>query len=142
MAEFKANCEATQKAMTTSIETAAAAIEQLNADILAAEADVDRLGEEIAALEGEVATAEGDLKAATAVREKEKADFMAANADYAESIDALARAIAVLKSRSADVAQEEEVVETTPKPKVRYEEGLLQKSASPPRAGHALTLEQ
>merc|ERR1719183_95612 len=70
MAEFKANCEATQKAMTTSIETAAAAIEQLNADILAAEADVDRLGEEIAALEQEVATAEADLATATAVRKK------------------------------------------------------------------------
>merc|ERR1719478_1383404 len=48
MAEFKANCEATNKAMTKSIDTAAAAIEQLNADILTAQADVDRLSEEIA----------------------------------------------------------------------------------------------
>merc|ERR1719183_1301414 len=100
MAEFKANCEATQKAMTQSIDKAAAAIEQLNADILGADADVDRLGQEIAALEQEVASAEGDLKAATAVREKEKADYMVAHADFDESIDALARAIAVLKSRA------------------------------------------
>merc|ERR1719401_2516526 len=39
------------------------------------------------------------------VRDKEKADYIAQHRDYSESIDALARAIQVLKSREKDVPQ-------------------------------------
>merc|ERR1719388_580918 len=48
---------------------------------------------------------ESDLANATAIREKEKADYDAAHADYSESIDAIERAIAVLKQRAADIPQ-------------------------------------
>merc|ERR1719388_332256 len=48
---------------------------------------------------------ESDLANATAIREKEKADYDAAHADYSESIDAIERAIAVLKKRQADIPQ-------------------------------------
>merc|ERR1719502_265745 len=45
------------------------------------------------------------MKEATALREKEKADFEKTLRDYEESLDALDRAIVVLKKQSADVPQ-------------------------------------
>merc|ERR1719443_1508656 len=47
----------------------------------------------------------GDIKAATAVRAKDRADYEAMHQDYSESIDAIERAIDVLKKQSADVPQ-------------------------------------
>merc|ERR1711924_527692 len=47
----------------------------------------------------------GDVKAATKVREIEKADYDATHKDYSESVDALQRAIAVLKKQSHDRKQ-------------------------------------
>jgi uncharacterized coiled-coil DUF342 family protein len=104
-AKFKTWCEDVISDKTKSIEDAAAAIEQLNADILKAESDAKVLGEEIDALTADVATHEADLANATAIREKEKADYEAAHADYSESIDAIERAIAVLKQRAGDIPQ-------------------------------------
>merc|ERR1719327_1195502 len=45
------------------------------------------------------------MKAATNVREIEKADYDATHADYSESVDALERAIAVLKKQAYDRKQ-------------------------------------
>ena len=42
------------------------------------------------------------MKAATKVREMEKADYDAMHKDYSESVDALNRAIAVLKKQAYD----------------------------------------
>merc|ERR1712233_103360 len=47
----------------------------------------------------------GDKKAATKVRAMEKADYDATHKDYSESIDALERAIAVLKKQAYDRKQ-------------------------------------
>merc|ERR1719392_243931 len=47
----------------------------------------------------------GDIKAATAVRKIEKADYDETHKDYSESIDALERAIAVLKKQAYDRKQ-------------------------------------
>merc|ERR1719420_287817 len=47
------------------------------------------------------------MTSATTIREKEKADFTATLQDYSESIDALERAINVLKKQSADKPQAE-----------------------------------
>merc|ERR1719217_1621818 len=74
-AKFKAFCEDVISDTTKSIEEATAKIEQLNADILKAESDAKMLGDEIGALEAQVATDENDLANATAIREKEKADY-------------------------------------------------------------------
>merc|ERR1719331_1285375 len=49
---------------------------------------------------------EGDKKAATEVREIENADYMKTHKDYSESVDALERAINVLKKQAYDRAQE------------------------------------
>merc|ERR1712232_1327398 len=48
---------------------------------------------------------EGDIKAATNVRDTEKADYDALHKDYSESVDALQRAIAVLKGQAHDRKQ-------------------------------------
>merc|ERR1712048_19597 len=47
----------------------------------------------------------GDTKAATSVRAMEKTDFDALHKDYSESVDALERAIAVLKKQAYDRTQ-------------------------------------
>ena len=53
--------------------------------------------------EADALTADADN--ATNIRKKEKADYDATHADFSESIDAVERAIATLKSREADVPQ-------------------------------------
>jgi len=104
-AKFKTWCEDIFSDKAKSIADAAAQIEQLNADILKAEEDAKVLTEEIDGLEASVASWEEELANATAIRKKEKADYDAAHADYSESIDAIERAIAVLKQRAADIPQ-------------------------------------
>merc|ERR1719463_1018612 len=104
-AKFKTWCEDVISDKTKDIAEAAAAIEQLNADILKAESDAKVLSEEIAAISADVAGWEEEYANATAIREKEKADYEAAHLDYSESIDAIERAIAVLKKRAADIPQ-------------------------------------
>lgn len=104
-AKFKAFCEDVISDTTKSIEEATAKIEQLNADILKAESDAKILGEEVTTLEAQVAQEEGELAEATAIRKKEKEDYDASHLDYSESIDAIERAIAVLKKRQADIPQ-------------------------------------
>jgi len=104
-AKFKTWCEDVISDKTKAIEDGAAKIEQLTAAILKAESDAKVLGEEIAVHTAEVAQYEKDLENATAIRASEKADYDAAHADYTESIDAIQRAIAVLKQRAADIPQ-------------------------------------
>merc|ERR1719487_2022146 len=80
-------------------------IELLKADISKYTADAAHLAKEIAIHEEDIATWEGDIKAATKVREIEKALYDKTHKDYSESIDALGRAIATLKKQSHDRAQ-------------------------------------
>merc|ERR1719359_1346628 len=74
-AKFKTWCEDVISDTTKDIEAGAAKIEQLNADILKAESDAKVLEEEIATLTASVAGWEEELANATAIREKEKADY-------------------------------------------------------------------
>merc|ERR1719515_613348 len=80
-------------------------IETLKADIAKYAADAEMLGKEIAQHEEDIAVWNGDMKAATKVREIEKADYDAMHKDYSESIDALERAIQVLKKQAYDRKQ-------------------------------------
>merc|ERR1719336_3503156 len=68
-------------------------------------ADVEILTKEIEEHDEEVAVWKGDQKAATKVREIEKADYDTMHKDYSESVDALNRAIAVLKKQAYDRPQ-------------------------------------
>merc|ERR1719450_2064618 len=80
-------------------------IEVLKADIQKYAADAELLAKEIAEHEEDIAVWNGDIKAATKVREIEKADYDETHKDYSESVDALERAIAVLKKQAHDRKQ-------------------------------------
>lgn len=103
--EFQQFCERTSFEKKRDIGVSNDAIEQLTADIGKAEADAVALGKEVSELDTNIQGWTSDEEAATAVRKKEEADYKVAHTDYTESVDALERAIAALKSRAADVPQ-------------------------------------
>merc|ERR1740117_2709156 len=87
------------------IADAADSIEMLKADIQQYATDAKELGKKVAGLRRDVVCWEGDIKATTKVREIDKADYDTTHADYSESLDALERAIAVLKKQDHDRTQ-------------------------------------
>jgi len=103
--KFHEWCDQVRDEKTKSIAEATAQIEDLAAAIDKAESDAEVLTEEIANLEKEVNQLQADADAATALRKKEEADYNAAHKDFSESVDAVARAIQVLKRKEADVPQ-------------------------------------
>jgi len=104
-AEFKQWCDSVRAQKSNSIDEAGAQIMQLEADIQKAESDADGLASEIAELQAAIAQADKEAAEATAMRKKERADYATTHQDFSESVDAIQRAIAVLKSRAADVPQ-------------------------------------
>merc|ERR1719287_183662 len=80
-------------------------IEILKADIQEYTATAAQLTKEIAAHDEDISVWTGDMKAATKVRKIEKSDYGAMHEDYTESVDALNRAIAVLKKQAFDRKQ-------------------------------------
>merc|ERR1719436_896071 len=80
-------------------------IEVQKADIQKYAADAATLTKEIAGHDEDISVWTGDKKAATNVRGIEKTDFDALHQDYSESVDALERAIAVLKKQAYDRTQ-------------------------------------
>jgi len=87
------------------IKTVKSEIEKLLAFIGKADADAAELATAIKELDGEISQTEADQKAATAVREKANSQYQVEQEDLAESVDALQRAITVLKSQNYDRAQ-------------------------------------
>jgi hypothetical protein len=104
-AAYKQFCDDTNTEKTRSIAEAEETIGVLKADIQKFSANAARLTKEIAGLDEDISIWNGDIKAATNVREIEKADYDAMHKDYSESVDALQRAIAVLKKQSHDRSQ-------------------------------------
>merc|ERR1719456_798693 len=80
-------------------------MEQLSAGIEKARVTISKLTDRIQELEEDVGRWKKDQKAATTVRDAERADFTATVTDYSESIDAVGMAINVLKKQSRDRAQ-------------------------------------
>merc|ERR1719272_2127714 len=101
-ASYKQFCDDTTTEKTRAISEANERIEVLKADIQKYAADAAQLTKEIAELDEDISIWEGDINAATKVREIEKAEYDAMHKDYSESVDALGRAIAVLKKQSHD----------------------------------------
>merc|ERR1719156_525059 len=97
-AEYLTFCKDTQWDKTTSIQTAKASIEELTADIGKADADVMVAAKEIAALTADISSWTASVKTGTREREEASATFAGVHKDYTDSIDAVARAISVLKS--------------------------------------------
>jgi len=99
-AAYKQFCDDTKVEKQRAIAEANERIDVLKADISKYTADAARLTKEIAAHDEDISVWTGDSKAATKVREIEKADYDALHKDYSESISALERAIAVLKKQA------------------------------------------
>jgi len=99
-AAYKTFCEDTTVEKQRAIEEANEKIGKLKADIEKYTSDAAMLTKEIAAHDADIAAWTGDKKAATKVRSMEKTDYDATHKDYSESIDALERAIAVLKKQA------------------------------------------
>jgi len=104
-AAYRQFCEDTEAEKTTAIKEANQRIESLQAAIEKYDANVERLAGEIAGHEGDISTWQGDSKAAQSVRDIERTDYSATHKDYSESIDALERAVAVLKKQNFDRKQ-------------------------------------
>merc|ERR1719356_2199086 len=104
-AAYKQFCDDTSTEKTRAIEEANQQIEVLKADIEKYSADAAKLAKEIAAHEEDISVWTGDTKAATKVRSIENTDYETTHADYSESIDALERAISVLKKQAYDREQ-------------------------------------
>merc|ERR1712072_584831 len=85
-AAYKQFCEDTSVEKKRAIEEANEHIEVLKADIQKYTADAAKLTKEIAELDEDISVWNGDIKAATNVREIEKADYDATHKDYSESL--------------------------------------------------------
>merc|ERR1719163_210284 len=112
-ASYKQFCDDTSTEKKRAIAEANEKIDTLKADIQKYTADAAQLTKEIAGLDEDISIWEGDIKAATNVREIEKADYDATHKDYSESVDALQRAIAVLKKQSHDRKQKASLVQVS-----------------------------
>jgi len=106
-AAYKQFCEGTAEEKKSNIADAAAEIEDLQASIEKAESDAAVLAQDIAGLDKDIAGWQEDEKSATAMREQDNKDYQKTLRDYEESLDALDRAIVVLKGQSKDVSQAE-----------------------------------
>merc|ERR1719333_1233621 len=103
--QFKQFCDDTATEKTRDIAEANEKIARLEADIEKYTSDAAILTKEIAAHDEDIAVWNGDLKSATTVRDIEKALYDKTHKDYSESIDALGRAIEVLKEQAYDRPQ-------------------------------------
>jgi len=103
-------CGDQKRIKTEEIATATEKIEMLTAKIEKAAAEIAALTDRIQELDEDVGRWEKDTKAATEVREKEAADYMATSLDFGESLDALDGAILVLKKKSGNIAQAQEAL--------------------------------
>ncbi|CAK0831791.1 unnamed protein product [Prorocentrum cordatum] len=89
------------------MKTAESDIGKLTASIEAAEAKINELTTSIAADDTEIATLESDKAAQTSMRETQNEEFLAESQDFAESVDALERAIQVLTAQQYSRPQAE-----------------------------------
>jgi len=104
-AAYKQFCEDTTTEKKRAIAEANERIEELKANIGKYAADAARLKREIGQHDADIATWKGDETAATKVRNIERGDYDKLHQDYSESVDALQRAIQVLRSWGSDRRQ-------------------------------------
>merc|ERR1719379_411870 len=112
-AAYKQFCDDTTVEKKRAISEAEERIAVLKADIQKFTANAAQLTKEIAGLDEDISIWEGDIKAATNVREIEKSDYDTLHKDYSESVDALQRAIAVLKKQTGDRKQASSLVQVS-----------------------------
>merc|ERR1719388_573243 len=84
--EFSEWCEEQSKNLQFEIKTGTATVEELKATIESETAKIGELSTEIEELAADIAKDESELKAATEVRAKENADFVAEEKELSETI--------------------------------------------------------
>jgi len=99
--EFAEMCEERSKNLQFEIKTQKAEVAELKATIDEETALGASLDTKVGELSESIATDEADLKAATEIRAKESADFLAEEKELSEVIDALQRAISILEREMA-----------------------------------------
>lgn len=95
--EFSEWCEDRARNLGFDIKTGTAESESLKASIAEENANIGSLQAKVEELTASIATDESDLKAATWIRSKESADFMAEEKELVETIDMLKRATGILE---------------------------------------------
>jgi len=105
-AKFKTFCDGTVASKQRAIEESNERMETLSADIEKFGSMAERLSKEIAQHDSDISTWEGDLTAATKVREIENTDYLATSKDYDGSIDAIDEGIAIISAQQKDVEQD------------------------------------
>jgi len=103
--KFSQWCDNISREKTESIAAGAEQIEQLEADILKAETAITEFSKAIAEAEEDITRWATDMKSIAEVRAKEKVDYDSTHNDYSGSVDALERAINVLKKMPSKVPQ-------------------------------------
>jgi len=98
-------CTNQQRIKAEEIEVGWNKMEELKAQIEKHASDISQLTDRIEELDADVERWEKDKAAATAVRDRENADFKATVTDYTESLTAIAGAIEVLSKQQGDTAQ-------------------------------------
>merc|ERR1719238_745567 len=118
-ATYKQFCDDTEAEKERLIKNAGEKLDGLAADIEKYTEDAARLTKEIAGHNDDIAAWTGDVKATTAVRAIEKGDYDKTHKDYSESIDALERALAVLKKQAYDRKQASSLLQVSALQKVQ-----------------------
>lgn len=103
-ASFSQWCTDEQARLTEQVQIGAQKIESLTADSGKESSDASELGEQITKLHQDLDRFEGQLKAQVQQREANHKEFVSEQRDYAESIDALDRAINVMQKQNFDRA--------------------------------------
>merc|ERR1719414_2535731 len=99
--EYTEWCDDTTKTQQNEIKNAQTKQAELEAAIAKATSDAEASAGKIEDLAGKIATAEGELKDATLVREKEASDFAAAEGELMEAISMLERAVGIVEKEMA-----------------------------------------
>jgi len=99
--EYLQWCQSAVQDTGFAIETATKEKGELEAKITELSAEIGEAGSKTEDLASAIATNEGDLKSATAIREKELADFLKSEKELMEVISALERAISILEKEMA-----------------------------------------
>merc|ERR1719492_709696 len=94
-------CDDTAKNTGFAIDTAEKEISKLNAHLGELASSIATSSSTIDGLASSIAAGESELKDATTIREKEAADFVAAEGELVDTIDTLGRAIGILSKEMA-----------------------------------------
>jgi chromosome segregation ATPase len=94
-------CDETTQNQRFEIKTATTKVEELEAAIDKAGADIEAAISKIEDLAGKISKADQELTDATEIRKKEEKEFLKAEAELVETVDALTRAIAIIEKEMA-----------------------------------------